>query len=145
MPGHENGTSLWDDWVEAFLTEQRDAKGMRPATVQLHEINLRLMRGVLDAVGAPADPRALVRRHIVAAVARIRESGRQPQIINSRLQSLKQLFTFAVAEGWCQVNPAASAPGSACRTRPRGPCMMTSWSGSWRRQGLTPLPACATE
>ena len=108
----------WDEWISAFLAEERDAKGRRPRTLQLHRESLGVMRQALDAVGAPGDPRQLARSHIVAAVVHMRQSGRQPRTINLRLQSLRQLFAFALAEGFCRSDPAASVPRQRVPDRP---------------------------
>jgi hypothetical protein len=59
--------SVWDEWVAAFLLEERDAKGRRARTLPLHRENLASRRRVLDHIGAPADPAALTRTHSVAA------------------------------------------------------------------------------
>lgn len=102
--------SIWDEWVAAFLLEERDAKGRRTRTLQLHRENLDSMRRVLDETGAPADPAELTRAHVVAAVVRLRERGRQARTINLKLQSLSQLFAYAAAEGRCKENPVAAVP-----------------------------------
>lgn len=47
--------SVWDEWVSAFLLEERDAKGRRARTLDLHRENLAAMRALLDEVGAPED------------------------------------------------------------------------------------------
>ncbi len=110
IPNRQRAPTIWNDWLEAFLTEERDAKGRRARTLELHAERLSLMRRALDVVGAPTDPRVLTRAHIVAAIVYMRQSGRQPRTINLKLQSLRQLFAFAVADGRCQGNPVASVP-----------------------------------
>ncbi len=118
MPEPQGTPTLWEEWVNAFLAEQRDAKGHRERTLELHMQSLSLMRRALDRVGAPADPRDLTRAHIVAAIVHLRNSGRQPRTINLQLQSLSQLFAFAVAEGRCPGNPVASVPRQRVPDKP---------------------------
>ena len=91
MSEQQGGPAIWDDWVGAFLAELGDARGRRESTLHMHGINLRVMRRTLDLVGAPGDPRDLTRTHVVAAVVQLRQSGRQPRTINSKLQSLRQI------------------------------------------------------
>ena len=54
LQSHKRSRAMcWTDAAEGYFLDMR-ARGLRPRTIDLHREQLRVIRSILDAIGAPA-------------------------------------------------------------------------------------------
>lgn len=95
----------WDEAVNLFIDSLK-AKGLSYHTRRWHQENLLAIKKGLMAQSMATEPGIITEGMIQDVVLKMIDAGLSPNTINHRVRSLKQFYTYLVAEMMVATNPA---------------------------------------